>query len=83
MALYYFHLRDGKDVLLDPEGCELPDFKAVVDRTMATARSILSADLLDGHLDLDLRIDVVDAKGKTIHSLNFADAVQIRPRAGS
>jgi uncharacterized protein DUF6894 len=81
MALYFFHLRDGEDMLLDPEGCELPDLGAVAERTMATARSLLSADVLQGRLDLDLRIDVVDAGGAAIHSLDFADAVEIRPPA--
>lgn len=81
MTLYFFHLRDGADVLLDPEGCELPDLGAVAGRTLAAARSLLSADVLEGRMDLHLRIDVVDGAGAAVHSLDFADAVDIRPPA--
>jgi CelD/BcsL family acetyltransferase involved in cellulose biosynthesis len=79
MALYYFHLRDGEDVLLDPEGCHLSDLAAVADKAMRTARSLMSADVLEGRLPLDMRIDVVDEAGAVIHSLPFADAVEILP----
>ena len=79
MALYYFHLRDGDEVLLDPEGCRLPDLGAVASKAMCAARSLLSADVLEGRLPLDLRIDVVDEEGAVIHSLPFADAVEIQP----
>lgn len=79
MALYYFHLRDGVDVLLDPEGCELPDLGVAEARALASARSILSADALEGLLKLDMRIDVEDSAGDIVHSLEFQDAVVITP----
>ena len=77
MALYYFHLCDGDDILLDPEGCSLPDLGAVAERAMRTARSLLSADVLEGRLPLALRLDVADEAGAVIHSLPFADALDI------
>jgi hypothetical protein len=46
---------------------------------MAAARSLLSADALEGRLDLDMRIDVADEAGALVHSLPFADAIEIRP----
>jgi len=79
MGLYYFHLRDGDDLLLDPEGCRLPDLRAVAERAMRIARSLLSMDVLEGRLPLAMRIDVADETGALIHSLPFADAVAIEP----
>ena len=81
MARYYFHLRDGRDVLLDPEGLEPPDPGAVVAKALVAARSILSADALEGRLQLDLRIDVEDESGGLVHRLAFADAIAIVPAA--
>ena len=79
MALYYFHLRDGVDVLLDPEGCELSNLAAAEARALASARSILGADALEGLLKLDMRVDVEDSMGVIVHSLEFQDAVVITP----
>ena len=81
MAHYYFHLRDGENVLLDPEGCSLPDPAAAAGRAMAAARSLLSADALEGRLDLDMRIDVADEAGAWSTASPSADAIEIRPRA--
>ena len=86
MALYYFHLRDGTDMLLDPEGSELPDFPAVRAQALTGARSIMSADILEGRMQLDLRIDVEDAAGSLVYRLPFTDAVEFippSPRANS
>ncbi len=79
MALYYFHLRDGIDVLLDPEGCELADLAAVERCALTAARSIISADVLDGRLRLDMRIDVEDPAGAVVHRLPFNQAIEIVP----
>ena len=81
MALYYFHLRDGQDVLLDPEGVELPSPDAIEARALLSARSLLSADALDGRLRFDFHIDVEDAAGEIVHHLAFEDAVEIVPPA--
>jgi hypothetical protein len=81
VTLFFFHLRDGKDILLDPEGTELADIAAVQRAALQSARSILSAEVLDGRLPLDMHIDVEDANGTVIHRLPFPDAVEIIPAA--
>jgi hypothetical protein len=81
MATYYFHLRDGEDVLLDPDGRELPDITAVVARALAEARAIIAADAVEGAIRLDHRIDVQDHRGAIVHSLQFADAVLVTRRS--
>ncbi len=77
MALYYFHLRDGEDVLLDPEGLELPDVESIRHSALASARSILSAEVLTGRLPLYMRIDVEDGAGALVHRLPFDEAVAV------
>ena len=78
MNLYFFHLRNGEDVLLDGEGRQLPGLLAVAAAALYEARSILSADVLDGTIDLEQRIEVVDEAGATVHTLQFREALTIR-----
>ena len=77
MARYFFHLRDGEDILLDPEGIELADIEAVQKKALESARDTLSHDMKDGVLDLKYRIDVEDAGGTVVYSLPLRDAFRM------
>lgn len=77
MPLYFFHLRDGVDVLIDPEGRELDDMDAIARITLRDAREMIAEDAKQGQIRLDLRIDVEDASGAVVHNLHFVDAVAI------
>jgi hypothetical protein len=80
MATYYFHLCDGADVLLDPEGRDLGN-DAVASAALTEARAIISADATAGHICLDQRIEVRDVRGKLVHRLPFEDAVRVTHEA--
>lgn len=77
MPRYYFHLRDGEDVLLDPKGMELPDSLAIEAQALYEARSILSHDVMNGRIKLSQRIDVENEDGNIVHSIPFVDAVEV------
>jgi hypothetical protein len=77
MPRYYFHLRDGEDVLLDPEGRELSHPGAVEQMALNEARAIIADDALGGKIKLLQRIDVENEAGVLIHRLLFVDAVSI------
>jgi hypothetical protein len=79
MPLYFFHLRDGVDELIDEEGRELDDPRSLAVVTLREARSILSAEAQEGRIALDQRIDVEDHEGRLVHRLQFADAVVFTP----
>ena len=79
MALYYFHYVDGGDMLLDPEGRDLPSLGAAAAAALRDARSIIGEGALKGHIALDQRIEIEDAAGEIVHRLEFADAVTIVP----
>jgi len=83
MATYYFHLIDGADLLLDPEGRDLAS-DTVADAALTEARAIIAADARSGHIYLNQSIEVHDADGKTVHRVAFEDAVKVtherRPR---
>ena len=77
MPLYYFHLRNGEDILLDEDGRELLSMREIEVAALQEARAIISHDALRGRIDLAYHIDVQDRSGETLHSLRFRDAVNI------
>lgn len=83
MERYFFHLRDGVDVLLDPDGQELDDLDAVARVAMREARALVAAEALSGFVHLDQRIDVENEQGELIHRVDFAVAVRIIRRAST
>ena len=83
MALYYFHLRDGQDLLLDPEGRELSSLDAVAVTALKEAREIIGHDARAGRINLTYHLDVEDADGRVIHRLDFEDAVELLRAHGS
>ena len=76
MARYFFHLRDGDDQLLDPDGIELADQPAIEAAALNAARGMLSHEMREGRLDLRYRIDVEDQRGTVVHSVDLADAFE-------
>lgn len=76
MPLYFMHLVDSTDVLLDPEGIEMPA-EAVERAAVKAARDCMAGDVVNGQLDLRYRIDVHDETGKVVHRLPFSDAVDV------
>ena len=68
MPRYWFHVRDGDNLILDaPGGCELPNLEAVKKNAVWGARQILCAAALRGTAArLQVQIEVVDKAGQTI-----------------
>lgn len=77
MPLYYFHLRDGDDVLLDPDGRVLDGAEAIARCALAEARALTGEEARGGRIRLDQRIEVEDADGAVVHRLFFDQAVEI------
>ena len=77
MARFYFHLSEGRDVLIDREGVDLPDNAAAARRALDSARDILSAEIREGRVPLNMQLAVEDECGLTVHRLPFAQAVEI------
>ena len=75
MPRFFMHLRDGKDEVLDDDGVEM-DLEAVPGVALFAARDCIAADVRNGRVDLDCRIDVHDEGGELVHSQAFVDAVE-------
>ena len=77
LSKYFFHLRDGVDLVLDEEGRECDGLDEAVILALQDARSILSEEVQSGLIDLDRHLDVETADGVIAHRLQFTDAVRI------
>ena len=77
MTLYFFHLREGVDILIDTDGRELDSLDAAASNALVEARAIIAHEAREGRILLDKHIDVENADGGIVHRLCFADAVEI------
>jgi hypothetical protein len=78
MPLYFMHLRDPSDEVLDPDGVRMPE-EAVANAALVAARDCIAHDVRSGWLDLRYRIDVQNENGEIVHTRHFSDAVEILP----
>jgi hypothetical protein len=75
--LYYFHLTDGHQALIDPEGRQVEEPSQIAPLALREARAMISQDALGGRINLGQYIEVRDADGKLVCQLSFRDAVTI------
>lgn len=83
MSHYHFNIRNGDGFTRDDEGLDLlSDMDAQV-QAIRGARSLMSAEVMDGLLDLDGQIEVTDGHNGKILTVRFRDAVHVRQNEGS
>jgi hypothetical protein len=77
VAIYYFHLTDGHQALIDPDGRDVADPSQISVMALQEARAMISQDALGGRVNLNQFIEVRDEAGKLVHQLCFRDVVKI------
>ena len=77
MSRYFFHLADGHEVIIDPEGQDIEDPAQVSVHALREARAMISQDALAGRINLNQYIEVREEGGKLIYQLPFREAVTI------
>jgi hypothetical protein len=83
MPRYYLHIRGAEDFAPDEEGLEAPCLGDAERAAIAGARSLLSADVAAGELDLRGAIEIADENGAVIRTVRFSDVLTIRTPARS
>jgi hypothetical protein len=78
MPRYFMHLRAPSDEVPDHDGVIMPD-EAVARTALLAARDCMAYDLRSGRVELKYWIDVQNEQGEIVHTLQFADAVEILP----
>jgi hypothetical protein len=77
LSLFFFQLRDGHDMLLDPEGREFDGREAIAAAALLDARAIISDEAIAGRINLNQHIDVEDEQQNIVHCLRFVDAIEL------
>ena len=77
MPFYHFNIRDGRGFTPDDEGLDLSSATDARALAIKGARSLVSADVLDGALDLSGQIEITDDEGDEVLTIRFRDAVRV------
>ena len=77
MPRFYFDIRNGLGFIPDEEGRELADAGVAREKALEGARSLLSAEVLQGGLDLRGSIEVMDEQRQAVLTVTFREAVRI------
>ena len=77
MPRYHFNIRNGRGLTPDEEGLDLSSDGDARWQAIRGARSLMSADVLDGTLDLGGQIEVTDDRNDTVMTVRFRDVVAV------
>jgi len=78
MPRYHFHIRNGLGFIADEEGLELSSEKDARVQAIRGARSLMSAEVMEGMLDLAGQIEVTDERNDEVLTVRFRDAVRVQ-----
>ena len=79
MARYHLNIRNGNGFTADDEGMDLSSIDHARQEAIRGARSLLSAEVLEGKLDLNGQIEVTDDDSACILTVRFVEAVDVHP----
>jgi hypothetical protein len=74
MPRYYFNTRIGKELILDPEGEELPDADRAWEAARTTIRAVLATEGAQADL-LNAVLEVTDDEGEIVLEFPFSEAI--------
>ncbi len=78
MPRYHFNIRNGNGFTPDDEGLDLSSETDARDLAIRGARSLMSADVMEGKLDLAGQIEVTDDQDGEVMTVRFTDAISVR-----
>ena len=77
MPKFYLDLHECGVTSADEHGFEFPDVDTARAQALAAARSIMAAEVQEGRLCLDCRIEVRDADRQSVMTLPFRSAIKL------
>ena len=72
MARYYFHLRDGGELVTDDEGVDLPDLSAAKREAIQAARELLADAIRAGKTRVPEAYVIADEAGRALETIHLA-----------
>jgi len=77
MPHYHLNIHNGHGPVPDEEGAYYRDLDAARQEAIRGVRSMLSAEALEGEINLDGHLDITDDRGTLIEKVLFTEAVKI------
>lgn len=77
MPRYFFHIREGSELIEDLEGVDLPDIASVEEEAIQAAREILADRIKSGKVIDGQAFHVVDANGARVAQIPFKAALRL------
>ena len=78
MPTFFFHVRDGGGLTLDPDGADLPDLDAARAEALAAAREIRARAARSGQALADRRFEIADGGGRVLATVAIKDVLDSR-----
>lgn len=77
MPKYYFHIRDGEELVQDDEGIDLPNLAAAQEEAVQAARDML-VELLRNDLPVNgQKFEICDADGNILAVVAFRQVLKL------
>lgn len=77
MPRYYFHIRDGEFLEIDPDGLEFTSLEDAVIDARKAAREMLAEKLLaNEHID-GQRFEIADESGEVVETVTFKSVLRL------
>jgi hypothetical protein len=82
MNLYFLHIKDGEDIISDPEGSRLPSLEAARELAIECARELLAEAVAHGdRVGLVRTFEIHDERGRLLLTVPFRDAIDFSDAA--
>jgi hypothetical protein len=76
MSTFFLHIRDGDELICDPDGSSFHNLEAARREAIACARELMAEGILDGgHIGVERSIVICDVNGRTLLVLPFRQAI--------
>ena len=72
MGRFFFHLKDGDEIIPDEDGTELPDVAAATREALQSARELLAEAIKAGNPRIYEALVIADEAGRTVDILPFS-----------
>ena len=77
LTRYYFHIRDGNNLIRDEEGIELPSLEAArAEATLVTREAVRLATLRGERIGMHGVFEIADQSGQIVLTLSFETALR-------
>ena len=77
MPIFYLHIRDGGELVEDPEGIDFPDLDAARREAVAAAREMLAEKILAGEEVDGQQIEICDDEGRLLAKVPFRETFSL------